>query len=274
LWAWTQPALRGDRVWCYLTAVVVGLLVYHFTFQNDLPRYHDWDLFAIVAPGVTLWGLYAALHTPWVGGMRPALLFAALFTMAWIGVNHVMVLIHPNPDLRATYQRYRLLDLTEQVGTAVITPATPICAEATNCERVKVTSFTMPQNGDSRPTIFAHAPVRIELPLQVPDEATFLWLSPALDPVAWDWGGDGVTFTVAVAVQGQESVLWSRHLSPAQPTDRNWQTAFVALDQFRGQMVTLILATSPGPANNSDGDRAGWGLPWLMRGTVDERFAD
>jgi hypothetical protein len=187
IWAWTQSALRGDRVWRYLTAVAAGLLLYHVTFQNDLPRYHDWDLFAIVAPGVTLWGLYAALHTPWQEGMRPALLFAALFTIAWIGVNHTMNLIHPNPDLRATYQRYRLLDLTEVLGQAAVTPATPICAEATNCERVKVTSFTMPQNGDSRPTIFAHAPARIELPLQVPAEATFLWLSPALG-LGGRWG--------------------------------------------------------------------------------------
>jgi hypothetical protein len=41
---------------------------------------------------------------------------------------------------------------------------------------------------------------------------------------------------------------------------------------YQGQTVNLILATLPGPADNNAGDRAGWGLPWLMRGTPDTRF--
>ncbi|MDQ3250085.1 MAG: hypothetical protein M3Q45_12870, partial [Chloroflexota bacterium] len=43
-----QPVYRKDQTFRYLTAVAAGLLVYHFSFQNDLARPQDWDLFAIV----------------------------------------------------------------------------------------------------------------------------------------------------------------------------------------------------------------------------------
>jgi len=285
-WALFQPRLRRDRIFRYLTGVALGLLVYHFTFQNDLARPRDWDLFAIVGPPVTLWGLYIWLQhgqerttsKPWpllsVGLIAPALTFALLFTGAWVGVNHFRTLIRPNADQRAIYQRYRLLDLRELLDTATQVPATPICAEAVGCERVAAQTFTMPQDGDERPVIFAHAPVRIEFPLTVPQAPSFLWLSPALDPLAWGWGGDGVTFQVAVRSGDQEEVLWSRHLAPDQPADLDWQEALVPLDAYRGESVYIILATLPGPADNEAGDRAGWGLPWLMRGTPDMRFEE
>ena len=59
VWALIDGRTRHDRVLLYLTAVAAGLLLYHFSFQNDLPRWRDWDLYAIVGPGVTLWGVYA-----------------------------------------------------------------------------------------------------------------------------------------------------------------------------------------------------------------------
>ncbi len=178
-----------------------------------------------------------------------------------MGVNHFRTLIRPNADQRAIYQRYRLLDLRELLDTATQIPATPICAEAVGCERVAAQTFTMPQDGDERPVIFAHAPVRIEFPLTVPQAPSFLWLSPALDPLAWGWGGDGVTFQVAVRSGDQEKVLWSRHLAPDQPADLDWQEALIPLDAYRGESVCIILATLPGPADNEAGDRAGWGCP-------------
>jgi hypothetical protein len=278
LWALSQPRLRGDRTFRYLTILAAGLLAYHFAFQNDLPRPRDWDLFAIVGPGVTLWGVYA-----WQGWLAhanpkhdltvgPALAFALLFTASWIGLNHSMTLVRPHTEQRDLYARYRLLDLTTVLEQATVTPPEPICAEPSGCERVALTAFTMPQDGDTRPTIFAHAPARIALPLQVPNEAAFLWLSPALDPAAWGWGGDGVTFQVAVEQAGAQTLLWSRHLTPATPADLDWQEALIPLDGYRSQSVTLLLITEPGPANNNAADRAGWGQPWLMRGTPDRRF--
>ncbi|CAN5710094.1 hypothetical protein BH10CHL1_BH10CHL1_08090 [soil metagenome] len=289
VWALFHPPLWRDQIFRYLTGITIGWLVYHLSFQNDLPRHQDWDLFAIVGPGFTLWGLYtwsrllarqptdqARQHLTAL--FTPVLVFALLFTMSWVGVNHFVTLIRPRSDQRDLYQRYRLLDLRTLLPAAVITPHTPICAEATGCERVAALSFTMPQNGDERPVIFAHAPAQVTFTLQVPDQASFLWLSPALDPTAWDWGGDGVMFQVSVqpVVAGSSAapsrLLWSRMFIPNQPADRGWQEALISLAAYQGQTVHLILATLPGPADNNAGDRAGWGLPWLMQGTPDTRF--
>ena len=79
-------------------------------------------------------------------------------------------------------------------------------------------------------------------------------------------------FAVVVRHDGRTETLWSRHLTPVEPRDLDWQETFVDLRSYAGQSVTLILVTAPGMADNSVGDRAGWGLPWLMRGTVDRRF--
>lgn len=287
-WASIQPKLRRDPVGRYLVLVTVGLLFYHLAFQNDLPRWRDWDLFALVGPGLTLWGIYSwwsvmgtanappvpSVHpSRWHGALWPALTFATVFTLAWVGTNHARILLRPNPGQRELYHQYRLLDLRANLADATITPDTPICAEATGCERVTTTTFLMPQDGDERPVLFAHAPVQIAWALELPDEPTFLWLSPALDPVAWGWGGDGVTFAVVVRHAGDEDRLWSRHLTPADPNDLDWQEVFVDLARYAGQSVTLILVTAPGMADNNAADRAGWGTPWLMRGTVDRRFS-
>ena len=50
--------LRRDRTFAYFTLAGLGMLAYHFSFQNELARPRDWDLFAIVGPYVTLWGLW------------------------------------------------------------------------------------------------------------------------------------------------------------------------------------------------------------------------
>jgi hypothetical protein len=279
-WALTRRTLWQARTFRYLTVLAAGLLVYHFTFQNDLPRPRDWDLFAIVGPSFTLWGLWA--WEAWLAQRRsnpvatnatvwPALTFAVLFTLSWVGVNATLTLIRPRSDERAIYARYQLLDLTTLLPQAVVTPPDPICAEPVGCDRVALTTFTMPQDGDTRPVIFAHAPARVALPLTVPDERTFLWLSPALDPDAWGWGGDGVTFSVAVAHNGRETTLYTRHLDPAKADDLGWQEALIPLDEHRGAQIELVLIAHPGPANDDAADRAGWGLPWLLRGTPDLR---
>lgn len=262
-----------------LASAAVGVMVYFFAFQNDLPRPRDWDLFAIAGPPLTLWGVVMWLWaSDRVVSLRLAatlrhlllvgLVFAGCYTAFWVGVNHVYTLLRPDAAERERYLRYRLLDLTALLPQAAVTPATPICAEAVGCERVALTEFTMPQNGDTRPVIFAHAPAEIAIPLTLPDERTLLWLSPALDPQAWDWGGDGVTFIVKVRTAMGEDTLWRRHLSPANPAERDWQQAFVSLDAYRSQPIELLLVTDPGPAGNDAGDRAGWGMPWLLRGTL------
>ena len=269
---------QGARVLLLLGTAAAGVMVYFFTFQNDLPRPRDWDLFAIAGPPLTLWGI----TTWWWLGERASprraamlsqvlavgLLFASCYTVFWVGVNHAYTLLRPDPAERERFLRYRLLDLTELLPEAQVTPATPICAEAVGCERVALSEFTMPQNGDTRPVIFAHAPAEITLPLTLPHERTLLWLSPALDPQAWDWGGDGVTFIVKVRAADGEHTLWTQHFSPARAADRGWQQAFIPLDAYRGQRIDLVLVTDPGPAGDNTGDRAGWGMPWLLRGAL------
>ena len=280
-----RPAIRNDRRFWYVFVLATGLLVYNFSFQNELPRPRDWDLFAIVGPGVTLWGLYAWLHhhnesrSGLLSAPRklaswgfPVLAFAVVVTAAWVGVNHTHVILVPNPGEREQFVRYRMADLFGLLPGAAISPDTPFCpdpaADPVGCRRVTPSTFIMPQNGDTRPVIFAHAPARISLPLDVPRTPTFLWISPALDPLAWGWGGDGVTFRVRVAQEGSDTVLWERHLTPGNPADQYWIEAFVPLDAYAGQRVNLVLETDPGPAGNADADRAGWGVPWLMAGTL------
>jgi hypothetical protein len=121
LWALRRPEMRRDGIFRYLTGVVAGLLVYHFTFQNDLSRQEDWDLFAIVGPGLTLWGLYA--HQD-VGrrALVPALTFATVFTLAWVGVNHTYS-NRPSADQRSRYSSYHVLDLATQLPRLMV--ATP-----------------------------------------------------------------------------------------------------------------------------------------------------
>ena len=279
VWGLAQSAMRRDRTFLLLTVAASGVLFYFFAFQNDLARQRDWDLFAIAGPPLALWGVYAWLRlldmapSPRAAAtlrqsLATALVFATAFTIFWIGVNHAYTLVRPNSAERELYARYRLLGLATLLPQATVAPDAPICAEATGCERVALTEFTMPQSGDTRPVIFAHAPAEISMPLTVPAERSFLWLSPALDPQAWDWGGDGVTFTVRVRSDAGEATLWSRHITPADPADRDWHQIVVPLDEYRGQAITLVLTTDPGPAGDDAGDRAGWGMPWLMRGTV------
>jgi len=285
-----QPGLRRDRRFWYTLVLAAGLLVYNFSFQNELPRPRDWDLFAIVGPGVTLWGLYAWLHRhdessdPAGPPRRPAawgvpiLAFAVVATIAWVWVNHSHVILTPNPGEREQFVRYRAAALFDLLPRAVISPDTPFCPDPAvdpiGCRRVAPTTFVMPRNGDTRAVLFAHAPARISFPLDVPRTPSFLWVSPALDPLAWGWGGDGVTFRVRVVQEGSDTVLWERHLMPGKPADQYWVEAFVPLDAYAGQRVNLVLETDPGPAGNADADRAGWGMPWLMSGTLGVAVGD
>ena len=122
--------------------LAAGLLVYNFSFQNELPRPRDWDLFAIVGPGVTLWGLYAWLQRNDAGGPDqpgvprkpaawgfPVLAFAVAVTAAWVGVNHTRVVLTPVAAEREQFVRYRTADLLDRLPEAMITPAAPFCAD-------------------------------------------------------------------------------------------------------------------------------------------------
>jgi hypothetical protein len=269
----------------YLSGVGVGLLFYLFAFQNDLARWQDWDLYAVVGPGVTAWGLAlwagraadARRQTLMAALLLPGLAFAVVVAGSWVWVNHTYRLLNVDPAYRGYYLDYLAADLATMLDEATVEPDAPICADPagdpTGCQRVALTEFVMPDTGEARPVIFAHAPASVAFPLAVPNEASFLWVSPALDPVAWGWGGDGVIFQVAVQPEsgGEPEVLWERRLAPALDVDRGWAEAQIPLTDYAGQAVTLWLITQPGPANNDAGDRAGWGQPWIVEGTRELR---
>lgn len=269
----------------YMTVVGCGLLFYLFAFQNDLVRWQDWDLYAVVGPGVAAWGLAiwarrkgsARWQDLFTAMLLPGLAFAVVVAGSWVWVNHTYRLLNVDPAYRGYYLDYQVADLATMLEMATVEPAAPICADPvgdpTGCQRVAPTEFAMPDTGERRPVIFAHAPAAISFPLTLPAGESFLWVSPVLDPAAWAWGGDGVTFQVAVqpAFGGDPVVLWERHLDPRVDGDRDWVEAQIQLTDYAGQAVTLWLITQPGLANNDAGDRAGWGQPWVIEGTPDLR---
>lgn len=282
---WGVRQLRHDRRFRLFATAALGVLVYHFTFRNELPRSQDWDLFAMVGPVVTLAGAYAGVR--WLEAGRDgaasethprqrlalsAVGLALLLTLAWVVSNHVYTRITPTSAQRELFARYRLLDLTTRIDQATIQPSTPICDQPTGCERVTLSEFTMPQNGDQRAVLFAHAPSEVSFAIDLPDDATFLWFSPALDPQSWGWGGDGVDFQIKLRHAGTESLLWQRLVTPEMMRQQGWIDAFVPLDAYAGKRIELVLSTDPGPNHNDAGDRSGWGFPWLMRGTYGGTF--
>ncbi|MFN8441711.1 MAG: hypothetical protein U0175_13110 [Caldilineaceae bacterium] len=280
---WGARHLRHDRRFWLLATAAFGVLIYHFSFRNELPRAQDWDLFAIVGPVVTLAGAYAGVRWLEAGrdrtasntGQRLALTavsLALLLTLAWVVSNHFYTRIAPTSAQRELFVRYRLVDLTTELGQATVQPTTPICDQPTGCERVALSEFTMPQNGDRRTVLFAHAPSEISFPIDLPADATFLWFSPALDPQSWGWGGDGVRFQVKIRRGGTEQILWQRLVTPEIMSQQGWLDAFVPLALYAGERVELVLSTDPGPNHNDAGDRSGWGYPWLMRGTYGGGF--
>jgi hypothetical protein len=276
LQALRDPVIGSDRVFRYLTAVAAGLLFYHFVFQNDLPRHRDWDLYAIVAPGLTLWGVVAWMHLvdrSAVPAMRhfdqvafiAALTFASAFTAAWVGVNHTYTLIRPTAREADLYARHRGVDLSTLLPSATLTPPDPVCTDPVGCERVVLARVT--RRGDERRVaIVVRAPTRISLRVSIPHERAFLWVTPALDPQTGRSNEGIATFEIAVSQGGKTEILWTRQLAGHRPADLGWQDVFIALERFRGQTIDVILTTS--------GDSALWGTPWVMIGTADSRYID
>lgn len=274
--------LRDDRKVAYVSGVGAGLLLYHFAFQNDLPRWQDWDLYAMVGPGVALWGLAAWVRMPSNAAkvrltqiLLPGLAFAVAVSASWVGVNHAYRLLDPAPANRGVSGRYVAVDLLHHLDAAAVVPATPICADPTQdptgCRRVAPLTLTMPTTGEVREAIFAHAPAQVGFDLTLPQERTFLWISPVLDPAAWGWGGDGVTFQVEVEEGDRRETLWQDQIIPSDMPARGWAEVAVDLSAYRGAQVTLWLVTQVGPSGNGDADRAAWGTPWIMLGTPDPR---
>lgn len=262
------------RPGAFLAISTLGMLAYSLAFANKLPRPDDWDLFAITAVPVTSWAaLLIAQATPALARRAGvALLTSSLcLTGPWVWSNHAHQRVELNPAKADLLVIYRVHDLIAEFPQAHVQhPPQPLCEaqsgeDPTICQYVAVTRFTMPQNGDTRPVLVTHPPAQVSYRLRLPDEPSFLWLSLALDPVTWGWGGDGATFMLILDDGGKPSVALQRHISN-ELRDQRWHDVAVDLTPWRGQEVTLTFSTGPGPANDYTGDRAGWGLMQLMIG--------
>ncbi|MCS7220485.1 MAG: hypothetical protein RML36_14185 [Anaerolineae bacterium] len=258
----------------------LGVLAYSLAFDNKLPRPDDWDLFAIASVPVTAWTAHmVAQATPALARrVGVALLTSSLcLTTPWVWSNHAYQRVELNPAKVDLLAIYRVHDLIAEFSQAQVQhPPQPLCEaepgeDPTICQYVAITRFTMPQNGDTRPVMVTHPPAQVSYRLRLPDQPAFLWLSLALDPVTWGWGGDGATFVLAIDDGGGPSVAFQRHIGNG-PEDQRWHDVTVDLTPWRGREVTLTFSAEPGPANDYTGDRGGWGLMQLMIGKP--RLAD
>ncbi len=102
-------------------------------------------------------------------------------------------------------------------------------------------------------------------PLRI-EQAAVLETAVALLPDAWEKGGDGVTFYVAVRREGEvvPAYLFSQHVHPRiVPEQRGWQPVRLDLTSLRDTDIELILGTHPGPNIDPTYDWAVWKDPRL-----------
>jgi len=123
-------------------------------------------------------------------------------------------------------------------------------------------------NGTVLPSLYAHAPSRVSVPLMV-ERSARLRGAVAIEPGAWGFAlSDGVTFRVAVTAGNTQTELWSAHLNPAHiPADRKWEPFDVDLSPFAGTAIEVSLTTEPstgGLPPNAGYDWALWGAPKVI----------
>ncbi len=108
-------------------------------------------------------------------------------------------------------------------------------------------------------------------PLRI-EQAAVLETAVALLPDAWEKGGDGVTFYVAVRREGEvvPAYLFSQHVQPQiVPEQRGWQPVRLDLTSLRGTDIELILGTHPGPNIDPTYDWAVWRNPRLYNPAIE-----
>ena len=124
------------------------------------------------------------------------------------------------------------------------------------------------------PVLFLHPTSEVIFPLRL-ERGAVLDTAIALVPEGWTEGGDGVTFYVAVRVQGEDlpTYLFSRHLYPQlMEAHRGWQPVSLDLTSYRGRDIELILGTHPGPEGDSSYDWAVWRDPLLYHPVLDAEW--
>jgi len=134
---------------------------------------------------------------------------------------------------------------------------------ASRSGKVQISEWTI--NGQTNPVLIEHPSAQVSYSLSIGRPVT-VKTAIALDPAAWDKGGDGVLFKIIVTQNdiNDETLLFSRYIDPKHnPSDRDWIPVEVDLSRFLGKQITLSLVTEPGPKGNLINDWAGWADPIL-----------
>jgi len=99
--------------------------------------------------------------------------------------------------------------------------------------------------GERRAALWAHAPTRVSFSdVSIPAGALLHVGAGIAAPLAKIHRTDGVVFEVKIVSGGQEQVLWSRHLDPAEHTeDRRWVDIELDLAPWAGTTVDLVFST-------------------------------
>jgi hypothetical protein len=128
-------------------------------------------------------------------------------------------------------------------------------------------AFTL--DGRTRDVLVQHPPGRrVSLVTTVPSDASFLRVSPAVDPTVNP--GCDLTFQVELddpargglqvelddPARGGLQVLYQRNIGPKA---QHWNDEFLDLKAYAGKQVHLLFSTSRTPAGVTACDRAGWG---------------
>jgi hypothetical protein len=116
--------------------------------------------------------------------------------------------------------------------------------------------------GTARAGLGEHPPYeRLPYKLTVGDAQGRFHFSYALNPAVFHVSsGDGVGFTVEVRdSSGKIEKLFSNYIDPKHNlTERRWIDGELDLSRYRGQEITLLFSTDPGPRGDSSFDWAAW----------------
>ncbi|MCH8947471.1 MAG: hypothetical protein IH789_07550 [Acidobacteria bacterium] len=155
-----------------------------------------------------------------------------------------------------------LLDLLPQARVAAIVPGK---LEA----GVEIREVSVEEKSER--VFFFQPGTELIFPLRI-EQAAVLETAVALLSDAWEKGGDGVTFYVAVRREGEivPAYLFSQHVHPRiVPEQRGWQPVRLDLTSLRDTDIELILGTHPGPNIDPTYDWAVWKDPRLYNPAID-----
>lgn len=160
------------------------------------------------------------------------------------------------------------ISITEFVAAGEVTsPAkivgTPYCIEG-NCyigRKWLVMPLSDAPEGPpiSTTLIFLHSPATLTQRIDVPAEQPVLTFLLGLDPIARDYGTDGVTFQLRVTAENGGPTREFDFAVTAEQLQTGWVAQAVDLTEWANQRVNLTIGSEPAEGSNGNlGDWVGW----------------